>query len=70
MALFPDLGHVWPVLAWAHLCESQPTGGGFTSTAAQLLPNSCGLVNSKFSGVLISLMVFKSKFPQSPTSWP
>lgn len=66
-------------LAWARFSQcwpgpsrggSRPAGGGLTSTAAQLLPNSWGLVNSKFSGVRISLMVFKSKFPQRPASWP
>lgn len=63
-------GQVPSALARAHLSEGGSQPGKVTSTAAQLLPNSWGLVNSKFSGVLISLMVFKSKFPQSPASWP
>lgn len=60
-------------LAWVQHAHGPPkrvrgTGQleGLTSTAAQLLPNSWGFVNSRFSGVLISLTVFRSKFPQRP----
>lgn len=41
-----------------------------TSAAVQLFPNSCGVGESRLSGVLISFTVFVSKLPHSPLSFP